>query len=277
MANQRKIRSASTFVPGKVFSIEEGAEKNVPRVFISPQRYIQGANVLDHLGRYLSIVPCRNPVIFITKGGEKRHGRQLIQSLESAGIKPEFINFDKECSLVEIERLAQELIAGEFSIDCLIVVGGGKCLDAGKCVAYRLDVPLVICPTIASNDAPVSAVSVMYTQDGVFSHPEFFPNGPVLVVVDTRIIADAPVRYLIAGIGDAMATWFEARTCARNLDARSHLGARLTQTALALSELASNILFEHGEAAVEAARKGKVSEDLEREVEANTYVEWCWL
>ena len=59
---------------------------------------------------------------------------------------------------------------------------------------------MVICPTLASNDAPCSALSVIYTPEGVSEGVEFFPTSPAIVAVDTRIVAEAPVRYLVAGL-----------------------------------------------------------------------------
>ena len=43
------------------------------------------------------------------------------------------------------------------------------------------------------------------------------PRNPDIVVVDSALIAKAPVRFLVAGIGDALSTWFEARS---NLEIR---------------------------------------------------------
>ena len=152
----------------------------------------------------------------------------------------------------------------------MVAVGGGKCLDTGKCVAARLAVPVVICPSLASNDAPCSACSVLYTPEGVVAGGEFFPQSPALVVVDTRVVAKAPVRHLVAGMGDAMATWYEARTCLQNPRARSLLGARPTLAAVALSKLCAETLFADGLAAVDAVRHSDVTDALERIVEANT-------
>jgi glycerol dehydrogenase len=90
------------------------------------------------------------------------------------------------------------------------------------------------------------------------------------VVIDTRVIAKAPVRHLVAGMGDAMATWYEARTCLQNPRARSLLGARPTMAAAALSKLCAETLFADGLAAVEAVRHSEVTDALERIVEANT-------
>jgi len=154
--------------------------------------------------------------------------------------------------------------------DTSIAIGGGKCIDTGRFVAYRLGVPAVICPTLASNDAPCAALSVMYRPDGFFKGFEFFPSSPALVVIDSRIVAEAPVRYLVAGMGDAMATWYEARTCLHNPKARTMLGTRPTLAASAIGELCANTLFEYGMSAGEAVKRSEVNDALERIVEANT-------
>jgi len=99
---------------------------------------------------------------------------------------------------------------------------------------------------------------------------EFFPNSPALVAIDSRIVAEAPVRYLVAGMGDAMATWYEARTCLQNPQARTVLGARPTLAASAIGELCATTLFEHGLSAAEAVKRSEVDDALERIVEANT-------
>src|SRR5262249_30770675 len=123
---------------------------------------------------------------------------------------------------------------------------------------------------LRSNDAPCSAVSVMYTPAGVRAGVEFFPQSPTLVAIDTRLVAEAPVRYLVAGMGYAMATWYEARTCRQNPQARSVLGARPTLAASALGELCATTVFADGLAAVDAVQRREVTDALERIVEANT-------
>jgi len=258
------------YKPGTVFSTEEGKNASVPRVFIAPNRYIQGDGILDHLGRYLTIVPSRNAAILISEGGRRRVGERLLASLNEAQVNSTVVTFDGECSLQEIDRIVDILRKEAPPVDCLVAVGGGKCVDAGKCVAYRLGIPVVICPSLASNDAPCSALSVIYTPEGVSEAAEFFPASPAIVAVDTRIIAEAPVRYLVAGMGDAMATRYEAKTCFQNPKARSTVGARPTLAAGAIGELCATILFEYGVAGADAVYNSEVNEALERVVEANT-------
>jgi glycerol dehydrogenase len=225
---------------------------------------------LDHLGRYLSIVPSKRSAILISKGGQQRDGTRLRTSLSTAQIESVMVTFQGECSYEEVNRVVDVLQAEASPVDCLIAVGGGKCVDAGKSIAYRLGIPVVICPSLASNDAPCSAVSVMYEENGVFKDIEFFPTSPALVAIDTRIVAEAPVRYLVAGMGDAMATWYESRTCLQNPQGRSIVGARPTLAAGALGELCANTLFAHGLSAVEAVKSAQVNDALESVVEANT-------
>ena len=92
-------------------------------------------------------------------------------------------------------------------------IGGGKIFDTAKAAAYYKKTPVIICPTIASTDAPCSALSVLYTDEGVFEEYLFLPSNPDMVIMDTDIIAKSPVRLTVAGIGDALATYFEARAC----------------------------------------------------------------
>nr|VFJ59323.1 MAG: glycerol 2-dehydrogenase (NAD+) [Candidatus Kentron sp. FW]VFJ63510.1 MAG: glycerol 2-dehydrogenase (NAD+) [Candidatus Kentron sp. FW] len=261
---------AEPYMPQPVFSVDEGASRSIPRVLISPYRYIQGDGVLDHLGRYLSIIPSKRTAVLISERGQQRDGARLSKSLSTARIESVMVTFEGECSYEEIDRVIDVLKAEASPVDCLVAVGGGKCVDTGKSIAYRLGIPVVICPSLASNDAPCSALSVIYAADGAFKAFEFFPINPALVVVDTGIIAQAPVRYLVAGMGDAMATWYEARTCLQSPRGRSVIGARPTLAASALAELCANTLFEHGVAAVEAVKNRQVNDALEGVVEANT-------
>jgi glycerol dehydrogenase len=255
------------YFPQDVFAGDAPAGHS-PRVIIAPQRYIQGEGALDHLGRYLSAVSSARPALLITEGGLKRTGRPILRGLKQARKEPVTLLFGGECSDEEVQRHVKRL-RGQ-AIDSVIAVGGGKCLDAGKCVAHCISVPVAVCPTLASTDAPCSAVSVMYTPEGAFDRPWFFPESPALVVVDTGVIVRAPVRYLVAGMGDAMSTFYEARTCFRNPEARTMVGARPTAAAVAVAELGARLLFENGVKALESASKLEVNEAVENIVETNT-------
>jgi glycerol dehydrogenase len=265
-----KMTMREPFFPDVIYSLSPADVALPPRVLVAPCRYIQGIGAMDFLGRYLSLVPGRRPLILMTEGGRRRFGQRLENSLLREAVRGRVEIFRGECSTEEVERIVAVVRRSGRTADCVVAVGGGKCIDAGKSVAFRLEVPAVICPTIASTDAPCSAVSIMYTPEGVGKGPEFFPGNPALVVVDTGIIAASPLRHLVAGMGDALATCYEARTCYGNPQGRSIVGARMTIAALALAELCAGTVFEDGAKAIEAIGRGEINDSVERVIEANT-------
>lgn len=178
-----------------------------------------------------------------------------------------FERFGGESSEGEIGRLADAARAQEAEV--IVGIGGGKTLDTAKAVAHALERPVAIVPTIASTDAPCSALAVIYSPEGAFERYLFLPKNPELVLVDTDIIVRAPVRFLVAGMGDALSTYFEADAC-RQRYAPNMTGDPGSVTAYALAELCYHTLLEYGLAAKTACERQAVTPAFERVVEANT-------
>lgn len=175
--------------------------------------------------------------------------------------------FGGECSDEEIQRLTA--VAEDHTCNVVIGLGGGKVIDTAKAVAHAAGAAAAIVPTIASTDAPTSAVSVIYTPEGAFSRYLFLPRNPDLVLVDTQVIAEAPARFLVAGMGDALATWFEADAC-RHAAAPNQCGGLATLTAYHLARLCYDTILEHGIAALAACEQNTVTDALSHVVEANS-------
>src|SRR5262249_56979810 len=76
-------------------------------------------------------------------------------------------------------------------------------------------------------------------------------------------------RWLVAGMGDALATWFEAKTCVAGY-VKNMRGGASTQSALTLAELCYRTLLEDGAEALRAVQTQVVTPALDRLVEANT-------
>ncbi|ELX8900998.1 glycerol dehydrogenase [Klebsiella pneumoniae] len=218
------------------------------RIIQSPGKYIQGAGAIKRLGDYLKPLAERWLVVgdkFVLGFAEE----MLRKSLADAGLAAEIAPFGGECSHNEINRLRD--IAGNAKCTAVLGIGGGKTLDTAKALAHFMNVPVAIAPTIASTDAPCSALSVIYTDEGEFDSYLMLPRNPNMVIVDTQIVAGAPARLLAAGIGDALATWFEARACSRS-GATTMAGGKCTQAALALERVVeantylSGVGFESG-------------------------------
>jgi glycerol dehydrogenase len=175
--------------------------------------------------------------------------------------------FGGECSDSEIERL--HAVAARSRCDVVIGLGGGKVIDTAKAVAHAAGARVAIVPTIASTVAPTSALSVIYTAEGKFSRYLFLPRNPDLILADTAVIAAAPVRFLVAGMGDALSTWFEADSC-RQAHTPNQCGGVGTLAAYTLARLCYDTILEYGEAAVVACRMKVVTPALSHVVEANT-------
>lgn len=236
------------------------------RVFISPSKYVQGAGELDRLGEYTKVYG-KKALVIISAGGKKRFGERVEASLAAAGVECAFDEFNGECSQAEIDRLV-EVLKGTGS-DVVLGVGGGKIFDTAKAVAAAVDVPVVVAPTIAATDAPCSALSVIYTDEGQFKEYQFFKQNPNLVLMDTEVIAKSPVRLTVSGMGDALATYFEARACKRS-DAGTCAGGKVTSAAMALARLCYETLMSDGVKAKLALEAGACTESVEKVIEANT-------
>jgi len=237
-------------------------------VFCCPSRYTQGKNATDNLGQEMATLGLKGPALIVAgKTAIKILAEAWRRTLSQADISYNVHTFGGECSLPEIERV--KVSAQACGARVIIAAGGGKALDTGRAAAADMDLPAVNCPTIASSDAPCSALSVIYTEEGVFQQYRFYRKNPDLVLVDTAVIARSPARLLVAGMGDALATLFEARTCVEG-HVKNMRGGGSTQSALALAELCYRTLLADGTAALRAVEAQAVTPALERLVEANT-------
>jgi len=186
--------------------------------------------------------------------------------LEESDVSVSTEVFGGECCEKELKRL-QEIVINR-KVDILIGIGGGKTIDTAKIVADRAGIPVIIVPTIASTDAPCSGCAVIYSEEGVFESVYFTKMNPQVVLVDTYIIANAPVRFLVAGMGDALATWFEARSCIET-KSLNECGGLSTMTGLNLARLCYDTLLQYGSAARQSCEKNIVSPALDHVTEAN--------
>ncbi len=90
-----------------------------------------------------------------------------------------------------------------MALEVVIGIGGGKTLDTAKITAFNIGARIVTVPTIASTDSPTSSIGVIYTADGVYDRVVRCGRNPDVVLIDSAVIVQAPVRFLAAGIGDA--------------------------------------------------------------------------
>lgn len=234
------------------------------RIFGAPPRYVQGAGVIDQIGELLK--PYGPNVLVI---GDTHVigmlGDRLRDVFRQSGLAPVFLKLDGEITREAIADLAAQAKGVDFGI--VLGLGGGKSLDAGKAVAVLLGKPVATAPTIASNDSPTSGSIAVYDDNHTMIAVDRMPTSPALVIVDTDLIAKAPVHFLLAGIGDAISKKFEADGCMAGTGV-TPFGARPLQTAIAIADCCYRTIRRHGVAAVAACKRDEVDEALEAVVEA---------
>lgn len=236
------------------------------RVFASPSRYIQGENALFENAK--SILQLGNhPVLLCDELVYDLVGKKFEQYLIRYGCEVLPVFFKGEASDNEINRVVD--LANEHGCDMIIGLGGGKTVDSAKAIADILEHPVVIAPTIASTDAPISALSVIYSDEGAFERYIFYDKNPNLVLVDTRVIAKAPKRLLASGIADGLATWVEARAVMQ-ANGSTMVGEKQSLAGLAIAQKCEDILFSDGLQAMAACDAQVVTPALDNIVEANT-------
>jgi glycerol dehydrogenase len=238
-------------------------EANMKKKAVFPGQYHQGQGILSELPEITSIFG-GNPLLLASSSVKTK----ILPVFGTDKIKSSIPNelFRGQCCEDEIERLTH--IVTNKKIDVMIGMGGGKTIDTAKIVADRAGIPVIIVPTIASTDAPCSGCAVVYSNDDVFESVQYQKRNPTAVVVDMNIISHAPSRFLVSGMGDALATWFEARSCERTRSLNECGGLSL-MTGLHLAKLCYDILLDQGLSAKIANEAHIVTPALESIAEAN--------
>jgi len=231
-----------------------------------PGRYVQGPGALTALGPLMEEFGGRVAAVLVGDNARAASGEDTRASLEGAGRSIQFLRFKGECTAPAIAEYAAQ--AAAFRADTIVALGGGKVIDTGKGVARTLNALLIVVPTIASTDAPTSRSIVMYDDSHRVTGVVRMRRNPDAVVVDTDIVARAPLRFFAAGIGDALSKKFEVTQCYR-LGAKNFYGTPSPPVALLLAERCYATIAEFGEAACKRIEStGKPDETVERVVEA---------
>ncbi len=233
-----------------------------------PLKYVQGR---DALYKFFDERHYRGKrwLFVCSKSGYKAAHDKLEKSFEGKEDYRRYEVFGGISSVSEIKK--REAIVKEDKIDTVVAVGGGSAVDTAKATAYYRGKHIVIVPTVAATDAPCTGLSVIYNDDGSFNQYLFYPTNPDAVIVDCNIIANAPVKFLIAGMGDALGTYFEGRASIRT-ESASLEGTGITRAGRALAKLCYETLREYGAQAVEACKEHVVTPALENICEANVYL-----
>lgn len=234
----------------------------------APGRYVQGDGVIDVMDEHLTMITANRAVVI---GGETALSAvddRLSARLDAADIEHiDTVSGVASSTAERIDGLSNRI--QQRNADLVLGVGGGTAIDAAKAAATRTGLPFVSVPTIASTDAPASGVSVVYDEAGRPVEARLRGTPPELVLVDTGVIARAPARFLRGGLGDAVATAYEAEACAQS-DGQTPHEIGPSDAAVSLARRCREVVAADGADALAAVERDTVTPAVERAVEAAT-------
>ena len=230
-----------------------------------PGRYQQGPGALRALGTTLAELGITRASAVFDPAVAQRLAPIVEASLRESAVTFSRVDFPGETTRAVIASLADTVRSDKSQ--AVLAIGGGKTIDTTKGVARALGLPVVICPTAASSDAPTSRLIVLYDEAHRVVGVDYLPRNPDAVVVDTEVIVAAPKRLFAAGIGDAISKRYESAQCALSGGLNSY-GTRPLASALLLAEQTHAILMRDGPSAYRDVASQQLTEAVERVVEA---------
>lgn len=174
---------------------------------VAPSRVLRSTEAIEQSGVAITTLGCRPLVV----GGDRSLAiaqPRLLSVLEREQLSVAQANYGSDCSETELTSLRQKVTGHQA--DLIIGVGGGKALDTAKLLAHQCQLPVVTIPTSAATCAAWTALSNVYSDQGAFLYDVSLNRCPDLLILDYELVKSAPKRTIVAGIGDALAKWYEA-------------------------------------------------------------------
>ncbi|MEB3181206.1 MAG: iron-containing alcohol dehydrogenase family protein [Nostocaceae cyanobacterium] len=232
MPNQSSSQTLSTQAASPLFTLT-----------VAPAKVIRGCQALTQAGQAIARLGSR-PLIVGGKHSLAVTQPRLHPVLEQQQLQFTQSDYGADCSEATLKALRKT--ANSHKADVIIGVGGGKALDTAKLVAYKLQLPVVTIPTSAATCAAWTALSNVYSDEGAFLYDVPLERCPDLLILDYDLVQTAPQHTLVAGIGDAIAKWYEASVSS------GHSEDTLIIAAVQQARVLRDILFQKSTAALQA-------------------------
>ena len=241
----------------KVISTSNQTKTTYPPLSIAPARVLRGENCLTDSGKEIAKLGFRPLVV----GGNQtlKVIKSSLQSvLDQEKLVGHFASYSPDCAESSLVRLKDAV--QNHQADFIIGVGGGKALDTAKLLAHQCNLPIVVIPTSGATCAAWTALSNIYSEAGAFQYDVSLANCPELLILDYGLVRTAPKRTLVAGIGDAIAKWYEASVSS------GESTATLLISAVQQARILRDILFQKSAIALENSQSDEWREVVDATV-----------
>lgn len=231
----------------------------------TPLKYFSEPEIIKKAGNYIAEYS-KNPLIIGSRTALLETLNDLRKSLKENGINSEnveiFQGYPSENQIQNYSGLAKKIKA-----DAIIAIGGGRTLDTSKAAAEVAGIPVITIPTIAATCAAWAALTIQYDDEGSFVRPRPLKSSPVLVLADTKVILSAPKRYLLAGVADTFAKFYEIRPTFERYPDAINLDIAFYSSKIAFDKLESDVFI-----AIDEAEKGTFGLAAKNVVDAVIYL-----
>ncbi len=244
----------------------EKRKKNMPTSIVkgAPGHYRIGEGILGELPQFIAELQIKN--LHIISGRKSWQATKPYLPEEITRLEESNLTFvEGHTTLEKVNQLANKIKSN--GIDAVLGIGGGTALDITKATAVQADIKSILIPSIAATCAAWTPLSVFYDRNGAFTHYTEFPLATTLVLVEPAIIAEAPVQYLKAGIGDTLAKFYEADALIEAFFTEEELPVPVKVSQFS-AIICRDVLLKDGQSALDSVNKGIVTNELTRVIEA---------
>ncbi len=210
---------------------------------VAPGRILRGHDILLEAAAAIARLSKRPLIVSGERSGAIARSH-LQKPLEQYQLRASQAFYLPDCCETALASLRQAV--SDRSADCIIGLGGGKALDTAKLLAHQCQLPVVTLPTSPATCAAWTALSNIYSDAGAFQYDVPLERAPDLLVLDYNLLQTAPQRLLVAGIGDALAKWYEASASS------GQATATLTIAAVQQARVLRDILLQKSVAALQS-------------------------
>ena len=219
-------------------------------------RYISARHSCTDLGEELKLLAVKKVYLL---GGRRALASVLPRiepALKEARISYQVAVFEGYCTYEAAHFHAEKLRAA--SCDCIVGIGGGRCIDTAKAASEFADCMLGTIPTQAATCVCCTNMAIMYEVSGRYLGP-LYPRRPIaFTLADYEILSAAPVRYIASGIADALAKYPELRFSQRGTWDCTQVDDAALQASYAMSASTWDVLMANGQRAYASNAAGVI-------------------